>query len=144
MPTIVHFQIGADDPVAAAAFYGRVFGWKIEQAEDGSDYWYISTGDDEYPGIDGGLTHRFDDLNPTINTIDVPSLDLFAQKITEEGGKVLAPKVPLPGEGYLQYCEDPEGNIFGIVEYDAFDDDSAAATATATADATDAADDATA
>jgi predicted enzyme related to lactoylglutathione lyase len=118
VPNVIHFEIGVDDPQGAAAFYSRVFDWKIEQSKD--EYWYITTGgDDEDSGIPGGITRRFDELNPTINTIEVGSVDRCARRITEEGGRVLAPKVPIPGEGYVQYCQDLEGNVFGIMEYDA-------------------------
>lgn len=118
MSNVIHFEIGVDDPDAAVTFYSQVFGWKIEKAEDGSDYWYITTGDEEDPGISGGIVSRYDEWNPTINTIEVPSLDSCAKKITEMRGKVLAPKIAIPGSGYVQYCQDPEGNAFGIMEYD--------------------------
>jgi predicted enzyme related to lactoylglutathione lyase len=118
MPNIIHFEIGVDDLEAAASFYSKVFGWEIVKAEDNSGYWFITTGDDSDPGITGALTSRYDELNPTINTIDVPSLDSFAKKITEAGGKVLAPKISVPGMGYVQYCQDLEGNTFGIMEFD--------------------------
>jgi predicted enzyme related to lactoylglutathione lyase len=117
MPNIIHFEICVDDLEAAAAFYSSVFGWQIEKA-NGSDYRFITTGGGEDPGITGGLMNRIDELNPTINTIEVPSLNDFARKISLAGGKVRAPKVPIAGTGYVQYCEDPEGNAFGIMEYD--------------------------
>ena len=80
--------------------------------------WYVTSGGDDEPGIPGGLAFRVNDLTSTINTIEVPSLDDAARKITEEGGKVLAPKTIIPGEGYFQYCHDLEGNVFGIMELD--------------------------
>lgn len=47
-PTIVHFEIPADDVERARKFYSTLFGWKIEKAEvkvdaDTMDYWMIST-----------------------------------------------------------------------------------------------------
>ena len=118
MPNVVFFEIGADDPEKAAIFYSRVFGWEIRQEDDGAQYWYLTTGDEDNPGIQGGLSRRFNDLASTVNTIEVPSLDQAARIITEEGGRVLAPKIAIPGEGYIQYCEDLEGNVFGIMEFD--------------------------
>jgi len=47
----------------------------------------------------------------------VPSVAEYARKITEAGGRVAAPQIEIPGEGFLQYCEDHEGNAFAIVEY---------------------------
>jgi predicted enzyme related to lactoylglutathione lyase len=118
MGNVIHFEIGVRDLSVAATFYSKVFGWRIEKAEDGSGYLYITTGSEEDPGISGGLVSRFDEWNPTINTIEVPSLNSCARQITEAGGKVLAPKFAIPGSGYVQYCHDPEGNAFGIMEYD--------------------------
>jgi predicted enzyme related to lactoylglutathione lyase len=118
MPNVVFFEIGVDDPDSAAAFYSSVFGWIIEVADDGSDSWYITTGDDDDPGIDGALTYRQDESNPTVNTMAVPSINDAARRVTEAGGKVLPPKIAIPGTGYLQYCYDLEGNMFSIMEYD--------------------------
>jgi uncharacterized protein len=116
MPNVVHFEICADEPEQVVAFYSKVFDWKIEK-ESGVEYWAITTGADDEPGITGAIMRRFDPLNSTINTIDVPSLDVFARKITEAGGKVLAPKVAIAGLGYVQYCADVEGNGFALLEY---------------------------
>jgi predicted enzyme related to lactoylglutathione lyase len=118
MPNVVFFEIGADDPEAAAIFYARVFGWKMARAEDGAEYWYVDTGTEDDPGVAGGLTYRINNGASTVNTIEVASLDDAARKITEEGGKVLAPKIPIPGQGHVQYCQDLEGNVFGIMEFD--------------------------
>jgi len=54
----------------------------------------------------------------TTNTIDVPSVDEFMSKITEAGGKIIAPKHSIPGVGYFASCQDTEGNTFGIMEED--------------------------
>jgi predicted enzyme related to lactoylglutathione lyase len=118
LANVVFFEIGADDPEATAIFYARVFGWKIEPDTTGAQYWYVTTGDDDAPGIDGGLCFRLNELTSTVNTFEVSSLDDAARRITEEGGKVLAPKTSIPGEGYVQYCHDIEGNVFGIAEFD--------------------------
>jgi predicted enzyme related to lactoylglutathione lyase len=117
MSNVIHFEICVDDLQEAVGFYSNVFGWKIERADD-SDYWFITTGSEEDPGITGGLMNRLDDWNPTVNTIEVQSLDSVAKKITRAGGKVLAPKISIARTGYVQYCQDLEGNIFGIMEFD--------------------------
>lgn len=65
----------------------------------------------------GGLMERADSLDSTVLTFEVDSLDDFARKITEAGGKIVTPKMTIAGLGDIQYCRDPEGNSFGIVEY---------------------------
>jgi uncharacterized protein len=117
MSNVSFFEICVDDLVAAADFYSSVFDWKIVASEDDSEYWSITTGDEEDPGIPGALTGRFDEWNPTINTIQVSSIVEYAKKIAEAGGKVLGPQITIPSEGYVQYCHDLEGNAFAIFEY---------------------------
>jgi predicted enzyme related to lactoylglutathione lyase len=38
MPRVVHFEIAANDPDKAAAFYQEVFGWKITKWEGPQEY----------------------------------------------------------------------------------------------------------
>lgn len=67
-------------------------------------------------GINGGLSKRGQEGMPNMNTIDVSSVDKFAKKIQDKGGKVLTPKMPIPGVGWFATCQDTEGNISGIIE----------------------------
>ncbi len=53
-----------------------------------------------------------------VNTISVSSIDEFIEKVKENGGKVLMPKQAIPDVGYHTYCQDTEGNVFGILEED--------------------------
>jgi uncharacterized protein len=39
--------------------------------------------------------------------------------VGKNGGKTVVPKMPIPGVGYLAYCSDTEGNIFGVMQADA-------------------------
>jgi hypothetical protein len=54
----------------------------------------------------------------TWNTIDVSSVDEYLQKIVKAGGKVVQKKTAVPGVGYMAYCADTEGNVFGIMQAD--------------------------
>jgi len=36
-------------------------------------------------------------------------------KIRSSGGKDITPIMSIPGIDYMAYCEDTEGNIFGII-----------------------------
>ena len=118
MLRVTHFEINADDPERAIKFYTDVFGWKVKRWEGPMDYWLIMTGPEDQPGIDGGLMKREQPGASTTNFIDVPSADEFISKITEAGGKIVAPKQSIPGVGYFAYCQDTEGNTFGIMEED--------------------------
>jgi uncharacterized protein len=117
MPRVIHFEVAADDPERAVKFYQDVFGWQINKWDGPQDYWLVTTGEASTPGIDGAIMRR--DQNATvINTVDVPSVDEYVAKITANGGTVVAPKMAIPGMGYFAYCQDTEGNTFGIMQND--------------------------
>jgi len=118
MPRVIHFEIPADNPERAVKFYWKVFGWKIEKWAGPVDYWLITTGEDKEPGINGAITEKSDHVNVTTNTVDVVSYEDAVKKIMEAGGKVLMPKAAVPGIGYMTYCKDTEGNVFGIMQND--------------------------
>ena len=117
MSRVVHFEIGIDQPERALRFYSEVFGWKIEKYPGSFDYWLVYTGQDQ-PGIDGALAMRGDLNAATVNTIDVPSLEEYSQRVVQMGGQVISPKMPIPGVGYFAYCLDTEGNRIGILQAD--------------------------
>lgn len=121
MPRVIHFELSADEPERAVKFYDEVFGWKTQKWDGPQSYWLLETGEEGQMGINGGLMKRSENPLPpssAINTIDVPSVDDYAQKIAGSGGKVVMPKFAVTGIGHMAYCEDTEGNIFGIMEID--------------------------
>ncbi len=118
MPRIVHFDLPADDPTRAQKFYGEIFGWKFDKWNGPMEYWMVKTGDDKQPGINGGLSKRMPGQSGMTNTIEVPLVDEYVKKIQAKGGKVISPKMPIPGVGYFAQCADTEGNAFGIIQMD--------------------------
>jgi len=119
MHRVIHFEIPADDPARATKFYGDVFGWKFDKFEGPQEYWLVTTGPKDQPGINGGIQRRPHPGAPVCNTIDVPSLDDAIRKVEEKGGKTVVPKMTIPGVGQIAYCQDPEGNTFGIIQEEA-------------------------
>ncbi|MDQ4057427.1 MAG: VOC family protein [Thermoproteota archaeon] len=123
MPTIVHFDIPADDVERSKKFYTDLFGWKIERwSQSGTgdsdiEYWMITTTDDKgNKALGGGMMKRQGPNQPIINYIDVKSVDEYSSKVQQLGGKVHVPKMAVPGMGYLAICLDTENNAFGIWE----------------------------
>ena len=116
MPRITHFDIPSDNPDRAQKFYQNTFGWKFDKWDGPMEYWMIRTGDDSKPGINGGMARRMPGQIGMTNTIEVPSLDEYTNKIQSNGGQVLIPKMPIPGVGYYATCMDTEGNIFGKIQ----------------------------
>ena len=118
MSRIIHFEIPADDPERAAAFYKKAFGWKIEKWPGPTDYWLVTTGPEGTPGINGGMMKK-GPVTTTTNTIGVESVDKAVETVKVAGGKLVTPKTPIPGVGYFAYLEDTEGNLFGVMQADA-------------------------
>ncbi|MCD4685836.1 MAG: VOC family protein [Anaerolineae bacterium] len=119
MSRITHFELPAKDPEKLAAFYREVFGWEITKWEGPVEYWLVKTGAEGTPGIDGGFFKPEDGMPAmTVNTIDVADLDASIAKLTANGGAVPMPKLEVPGIGWMAYCKDVEGTLFGLMQMD--------------------------
>lgn len=116
MPTIVHFDVPAEDPKRAKAFYASLFDWKF-QAFPEMEYNLITTTNlDGTPGVGGGMGKRMDPSQRMMNYFGVSSIDASMKQVGSLGGKVLTEKMAVPGMGYLANCMDTEGNFFGLWE----------------------------
>jgi len=123
MPRVVHFEIHAADPERAVKFYEKVFGWTFQKWEGPMEYWLVTTGPDDQPGINGGLLKRQGEIDGQaviayVCTVDVADLDGSMATVEANGGTVAVPKMPIPGMGWLAYYKDTEGNIFGMMQND--------------------------
>ena len=123
MPRVVHFEIHAGDPERAITFYEKLFGWTFQKWEGPMPYWLIITGPNDKPGINGGLVPRRGEIDGQaviayVCTVDVESLDSSIATVEASGGSIALPKMPVPGVGWLAYCKDIEGNIFGMMQAD--------------------------
>jgi len=125
MSRTIHFEIHAEDPDRAAAFYTKLFGWQIKKWDGPMEYWMIVTGPDAQPGINGGLMRRrgpspadMQAVNAYVCTMGVVNLDDSLTLLGTLGGTIAVPKMPVPGLGWLAYAKDTEGNIFGMMQPD--------------------------
>ena len=125
MPTIVHFEIPADDVERAKKFYTDLFGWKMEKrpgmdrgnSSSNMEYWMITTTDEKgNKALGGGMMKRKMPLQPNINYIGVKSVDEYSSKVEKVGGKVVVSKSAVPEMGYFAVCLDTENNAFAIWE----------------------------
>ncbi len=120
--TIVHFEIPAENAEKLKKFYNELFGWKIEKMPGPMDYWMIGTvpvdkkGALLRPGVNGGMMKKQNPEHKPVNYIAVESIDKYAKKVKDLGGKIMAPKTEIPGMGWWALAIDPEGNQFGIFE----------------------------
>ena len=118
MSRVIHFEMPADDPERVIQFYEKTFGWRFDKWEGPIEYWLISTGSEDQPGIDGGLARRTDSVVGVENTIDVKNLEISLIAVEANGGEIIRPKMAVPGVGWMAYIKDTEGNIFGLMEED--------------------------
>jgi predicted enzyme related to lactoylglutathione lyase len=132
MNRVVHFEVHAADPERAAGFYRQVFGWDVKewvipgvQVPNENRYWMATTGPDGEPGINGGILFRRGPapsdgqaVNAYVCTIGVASIDQGIEKAVAAGATLALPKMPIKGIGWLAYCKDTEGNIFGMMQDD--------------------------
>lgn len=116
MSTLVHFEIPADDMNRAKKFYTELFDWNINPYDGNPEYWMIQTSGEK--AVEGGMMKRQDPRQPITNYIDVESLDEYARKVENLGGKIIVSKTPVPGQGYFAVCQDTENNIFGLWKTD--------------------------
>jgi len=118
MSRVIHFEMPAADPEKLSAFYQKVFGWKFDKWAGPMEYWMITTGGETCPGINGGMMRKPGGIAATTNTIGVESVDTAIASVNKAGGKLIMPKTSIPGVGYFAYCEDTEGNMFGVMQAD--------------------------
>jgi predicted enzyme related to lactoylglutathione lyase len=118
MRQFVHIDIAADDPQRVVDFFSKVFGWSARKLEGPVPYWLLSTSPSptDQPAIGAGVAHREEPWQSVTPTIDVPSADEYADKITAAGGTIVRPKTLIPGVGHLMTFNDTEGNVFAILE----------------------------
>jgi predicted enzyme related to lactoylglutathione lyase len=120
--TIVHFEIPADDVEKLKKFYSELFGWKIEKLLGPVEYWSIQTvavnekGEPIRSGVNGGMMKKQNPEHKPVNYILVESVDEYVKKIESLDGKIVVPKMEVPGIGWWALALDPEGNQFAILQ----------------------------
>ncbi|MBM4170888.1 MAG: VOC family protein [Ignavibacteria bacterium] len=120
MNRVIHFEIAANDPEKVINFYKSVFGWNVQQWGE-QKYWLAFTGDKNSPGIDGAFFVPQGTMpgNGIVNTIQVENLEEAIEKVKINGGEQVVEKMTIPNVGYICYCKDVEGTIFGMMQEDA-------------------------
>lgn len=117
MVTIVHFDILADIPDRARAFYTSLFGWNFSTPPGYPGYSLFETSDREgRPAIGGGLGERGEPGQDITFYFGVDSVERYLPQVLEAGGRDLLPCTPVPVFGALAICTDTEGNRFGLWE----------------------------
>jgi predicted enzyme related to lactoylglutathione lyase len=105
---ICYLQIPAVDVMASAAFYEKIFGWKIErpyasfEAPGLIGQWVA----DRPPAADAGL----------LAWINVDRIDDTLELVRTNGGQVVEPP-SADGPRWLATIRDPGGNVLGLAQH---------------------------
>lgn len=119
-----YFDLTVADVAQARAFFEAVLGWRFEKFDMPYEYYRIQAGPDAEPGIDGGIGAVKDaplsEGRPlTLITIPVSKLDEVLARVVASGGRIVEPRMAIPGIGWYASCAEPGGLKFGLIEADA-------------------------
>jgi hypothetical protein len=108
---VVHIEIPAANIQAAGAFYQELFDWKMQHVPE-FDYTMWEDGS----GFGGGF-NKVSDENPAgkvLVYIDSDDIEADLKKVEQLGGRVVHPKMEIPGTGWFGMFEDPSGNVLAL------------------------------
>jgi uncharacterized protein len=114
---VVWLDLATEDPAAAKAFYGAVFGWRFRDVDAaGTPYTLIELGS----GKVGGLVRHPRPANAKagarwLSLISVRDVEQAARYARGHGGEVLIPPANIPGRGTHAVFRDPQGAVFGVM-----------------------------
>jgi predicted enzyme related to lactoylglutathione lyase len=110
------FEMYADDPQRAMAFYSAVFRWSFLR-QRGDQGWWVSSGPIlTAPQLDGKLKKRTASERGHLGALHVSQFDVIVERIKAHGGRLITPiRAGLQTERQL-YAIDPEGNSFRLIE----------------------------
>jgi len=110
----MHWELMSKNPEKVAAFYEKLFGWKITHRPE-LNYRFVETGGEG--GINGGIM-KPEREGPwpgnLVLYIVVDDLAAYRKKIVAAGGTIQVEEQAVPGMGSLSLFTDPEGRMMGL------------------------------
>ena len=110
---VVHFEIMGGQGDELEAFYGELFGWKID-SNNPMKYGVVDTGAGP-GGINGGVGRANDSKKRVSIYVRVADLQATLDRAERLGGKTILPPSDVPGGPKLAMFADPAGNITGLL-----------------------------
>ena len=113
-------ELMTGDPAAAAAFYGPLFGWRIETVDmGGGPYHLLKVGETAI----GGIMKTPAEAGPMPPAwgcyVTVDQVDATVAQAAALGGKVIVPAMDIPGVGRMAVIADPQGATLSVMQYSA-------------------------
>ncbi len=111
---VVHFEIYGKDTERLKKFYADLFGWEIH-SDNPMNYGMIEPGiGGPEQGVGGGIAQG--DGPRVMVYVQVVDLVETLRRAEELGGRRVLEPVDVPGGPTIAQCEDPEGNVVGLVK----------------------------
>jgi predicted enzyme related to lactoylglutathione lyase len=109
---VTFFEVVGNDGAGLRCFYGKLFGWKINEVPAPMDYGMVARED---AGIEGGIGATADG-GPGHTTFYVESDDPQAtlSRAVELGASTRLAPTELPGGGVIALLADPDGHPVGL------------------------------
>jgi uncharacterized protein len=109
-------ELYAGDGQEAFEFHSKMFGWTKDQAMDMGPMGVYLLFAHDGQAIGGMMTKRPETPSPRWNYVfSVDALDAAAEKVTANGGTIVAGPMEVPGGDWVAQCLDPQGAAFGLV-----------------------------
>ena len=116
--TLAHFAINADDVEASRAFYSKVFGWSFAAWGPPGFYQIEAKCSPVMSALQARRTLVKGQRVGFEPTFAVTSIDATEKTVKAAGGTVLLERSAIVGVGTLMFFADPDGNVFGAMQYD--------------------------
>jgi uncharacterized protein len=111
-------ELMTTDPAAAAEFYGKLFGWKLEAMDAGMPYTVVKVGDAAIGGIMGLPPGAPPGMPPIWAAyVTVADVDALARQVVGLGGRVQMPPTDIPSVGRFAVIADPQGATINVITY---------------------------
>jgi predicted enzyme related to lactoylglutathione lyase len=110
----VHVELNTTDIAAAKAFYGKLFGWTLQDVPMGGGHNYTMIGVGE--GTAGGMQAHPVPGAPSgwLAYVNVDDINAATEKARSLGAKVMREPMEVMGAGSLSIIIDPTGAALGL------------------------------
>ena len=111
----IWFDLVTADPVAARAFYGKVFGWNFQAVAGGNDYSVISSDGRPIGGVFQPVAARAPAGTRWLSFASVGDMTGVLERLERLGFMKLLPATTVPGRGQQAIVRDPQGAVLGLM-----------------------------
>lgn len=110
--SFVHIEIASSDPERTKKFFEDVFEWDFESVPEMNYHTYEAPSPPH-----GGLMSPMENQRPGIlNYLLSGDIDTDVKRIEAAGGRILQPKMEIPGVGWWASFEEPTGIVLALFE----------------------------